>query len=120
MFYDRYKELCRLNGTTPTRAANEIGLSNSITTKWKKTGAMPDGGTLVRVADYFGITVDELLGKEKQPTTGSGYELSEDEADIIRMYRALDERGKASVRNAIQYEYKNIAGEDNRLSRREA
>ena len=81
---------------------------------------MPRQATLQKVADYFGITVDELLGKEKQPITERGYELSEDEEDIIRMYRALDERGKASVRNAIQYEYKIIAGEDNRLSRREA
>ena len=29
---------------------------------------MPTDATLKRIADYFGITVDELLGKEKQPT----------------------------------------------------
>ena len=66
MFYDRFKALCENKKTTPTRAAIDMGFSNSITTKWKKTGATPDGITLAKIAEYFGITVDELLGKEKQ------------------------------------------------------
>lgn len=70
MFYDRFKALCENKKTSPTRAAIDMGFSNSITTKWKKTGATPDGVTLAKIAEYFGITVDELLGKEKQPTEG--------------------------------------------------
>lgn len=38
-----------------------MGFSNSITTKWKKTGATPNGETLNRIAAYFGITVNDLL-----------------------------------------------------------
>ena len=46
-----------------SRAAQEMGLSNSTVTKWKNTGATPSGETLARVSAYFGVPVGELLGE---------------------------------------------------------
>lgn len=63
-FYDVFSQLCEIKGVSCTRAADEIGLSNSITTKWKKTGATPGGETLEKVAEYFGVTTDYLLSRE--------------------------------------------------------
>lgn len=54
---------------TPSAVALEIGLTKPSVSRWK-SGSMPTDATLQKVADYFGITVDELLGKEKQPTEG--------------------------------------------------
>lgn len=68
MFYDVYKTLCEQRGISLSRAAAEIGLSNATVTKWKKTGAAPTGETLTRVAAYFGVSVDRLLGVE-HPTS---------------------------------------------------
>lgn len=73
MFFDIFKLLCEKKGVSPKKATEDIGLSNSITTKWKKTGATPKGDTLQRIADYFGVTTDYLLtGEEtkKAPTQG--------------------------------------------------
>ena len=66
MFFDIYSALCTKKGISCKRAAAEIGLSNSITTKWKKTGATPGGDTLARIADYFGVSIDYLLGAENE------------------------------------------------------
>lgn len=63
MFFDIFYELCKRKGVSCKKAAEEIGLSNSITTKWKKTGATPSGETLDKVAAYFGVSTDYLLGK---------------------------------------------------------
>lgn len=68
MFYDRFKQLCERKGVSCNKAALEIGLSNATPTKWKKTGATPVGETLDKIAAYFGVTTDYLLGKEKQKT----------------------------------------------------
>ena len=38
MFYDRFKALCENKKTTPTRAAIDMGFSNSITTNGKRQG----------------------------------------------------------------------------------
>lgn len=66
MFYDVFSKLCDLKGVSCKRAAMEIGLSNSIAAKWKRTGGTPNGETLSKIADYFGVTVGYLLGEEEQ------------------------------------------------------
>ena len=63
MFFDTFKELCDSRGIKPKRAVLDMGLSNSLATKWKKTGATPSGDTLDKIANYFNVTVDYLLGK---------------------------------------------------------
>lgn len=62
MFFDIYCYLCEQKGVSKNKAATEIGLSNSTVTKWKKTKATPDSSTLSKVAKYFGVTIDFLLG----------------------------------------------------------
>lgn len=69
MFYDIFSELCEARGISCKRATEEIGLSNSIATKWKKTGAIPQGETLNRIANYFNVSIEYLLGHEKTPTS---------------------------------------------------
>lgn len=61
MFYDKFRELCSQRKISVSRAAVEIGLSNSTPTKWKKTGAIPDSVTLSKVAMYFNVPVSELM-----------------------------------------------------------
>ena len=81
MFFDIFKNLCDAKGVSCKRAASEMGFSNSITTKWKKTGATPQGDTLQRIADYFGVTTDYLLGQEteKAPTQDGEREVSDED-----------------------------------------
>ena len=62
MFFDVFQSLCKKKGVSCKRAAEDIGLSNSITTKWKQTGATPSGDTLNKIASYFNVTTDYLLG----------------------------------------------------------
>ena len=73
MFYDCYTALCQARGISRSRAAQEMGLSNSTVTKWKNTGATPSGETLARVSAYFGVPVGELLG-EAVPVGAGGAE----------------------------------------------
>lgn len=101
MFYDRFKELCDRKGVSCNKAALEIGLSNATPTKWKKTGATPVGDTLDRIAAYFGVTTDYLLGKEKAPTNnGERQPDILDEIDIAFYgdYRDLSEDDKETLR----------------------
>ena len=67
MFYDVFKRLCDEKGVSCNRAATEMGLSNATATKWKKTGATPSGDTLSKIAVYFDVSIDDLLGNEEKP-----------------------------------------------------
>jgi len=47
---------------------------------WKNTGKAPKQELLVRIADYFGVSTDYLLGKEEQkekPLVNGDEELTE-------------------------------------------
>lgn len=66
MFYDLFCELCSKKKISPTKASLEIGLSKSTATKWKNTGATPQGETLNKIAAYFDVSADYLLGNEQK------------------------------------------------------
>lgn len=88
MFFDIFSNLCKEKGVSKTRAAAEIGLSNSITTKWKKTGATPGGDTLEKVADYFGVSIEYLLGGSEKENPPSRLEPTERERRILDALRS--------------------------------
>lgn len=67
VFYDLYCDLCKRKGVTPTRAAIEMGLSKSTPTAWKKQGITPQAAQLQKIAKYFGVSVDFLMGSSTDP-----------------------------------------------------
>ncbi len=61
MFWDRFYALCQRNGKRPNPVGKEIGLSSGIISKWKN-GGVPTGETLIKLSNYFNVSVDYLLG----------------------------------------------------------
>ncbi len=64
MFYDIYVLLCKDIGKKPSAVAQELGINKSNVTNWKNNGCTPRGATLTKIADYFGVSTDFLLGNE--------------------------------------------------------
>ena len=100
MFYDSYIIWCEKKGVSPTKAALDVGLSCAAPTKCKKSGSTPSGDTMNRLASYFGITVDELLGKEKQPTDG---ELSDEEKAMLDLFRQAGDDARRLALLALEH-----------------
>ena len=64
MFWDIYKNLCDEKKIAPTAAGIAIGVTNAAVSKWKK-GAVPNGATLQKIADYFNVSVAYLMGEDE-------------------------------------------------------
>ena len=64
MFYETFKDLCKIKNVKPTHVVQQLGLSSANMSNWKN-GRKPKTDILNNIADYFGVTVDYLLGKEK-------------------------------------------------------
>lgn len=98
MFWDRFYQLCIKHDTKPNPVAKSLGISSGVLTKWK-SGGTPNGETLAKIADYFGVTVDYLLGRDSfsidhqalqnsvAKSTSNLYALSLKEHEIIEAYR---------------------------------
>lgn len=69
MFYEQYCRLCKTRGKSPSAAAIEMGISKSAVSTWKNKGRTPKIDQLQKVADYFGISIDQLLGETKNAPT---------------------------------------------------
>ena len=59
MILENIKRLCKERGITVSALEKESGLKNATITKWDTS--VPKVDNLKKVADYFGVTVDELL-----------------------------------------------------------
>ena len=57
--YDAFKKACAYKNTTITHVLNEVGRSNGNTGIWKR-GAFPRIDVAMDIAEYLGITLDEL------------------------------------------------------------
>lgn len=65
--YNNIKSLCDERGVKPGRMCVELGMSKSILTGLKNgTKKNIQTDTAQKIADYFGVTVDRVLGAEKK------------------------------------------------------
>ncbi len=92
-FFSRYEALCRGRKETPNSVARQLGVSSGSVTAWKR-GAAPRNETLSKIADYFEVSTDYLLGKT---------DLSE-EADVAFYgeYRELTQDEKEAIRRMVR------------------
>lgn len=61
-FYTRFERLCSEKGVSPSHVRAELGISQSTMASWKSRGLTPKYDTGKKLADYFGVTVDSLMG----------------------------------------------------------
>lgn len=97
MFWENYLQLCNKVGKSANAVAAEIGFKSSGTVTGWKDGKIPYERNLKKIADYFGVTVDDLIGddsaqKEKPTAQGDGLKLDSYE-DIDQWLDTLDGKG---------------------------
>lgn len=60
-FYENYVKQCNRISKSPSLVAREVGLQKSTVSRWSK-GAVPRYATLLKMAEYFGVSIGELAG----------------------------------------------------------
>ena len=68
-FYPHFCALCRSRGVSPSRAAEDAGISKSAVSKWKREpDTVPSGTVLAKLSAYFGLPTSQILGEPPAPT----------------------------------------------------
>ena len=101
MFWERFSEECTLAGKKPNPVAKELGVSSGTVTGWKN-GALPKPEILSKIASYFDVSVDYLLGKtniKEKPATNEGDELSQ---EFKSLYCQLTQKQREVVLAAMR------------------
>jgi transcriptional regulator with XRE-family HTH domain len=63
--FDRLKSLCDSQGISVNDLEAKLGIGKNSLYSWKKN--IPKGTNLLKVADYFGVSTDYLLGRTDTP-----------------------------------------------------
>ena len=104
--YERIISLCEERGIKGGKLCTDLGMSKGTLTDLKmgrQTGL--SASKAQKIADYFGVTVGYLLGKEeKTPTVTDGQketpdqpELTEGEMALLEMFRRFPETQQDSL-----------------------
>lgn len=126
MFYDNFSFLCSQRNVSPSAVMKAIGLNKSSASYWKK-GKIPSSDTLQKLADYFGVSLDYLVGTPEEIQKAAFEKLQEtsqiaqeEATSPLEKYKKLMQIivGYSDVRNLA--ELGNTVEEQDRSKRTEA
>ena len=97
MFWENFVRECEKTEKYPSYVAEELGFNKSAVTSWKN-GSLPRVASRKKIADYFGITVEELMGTKKEPAGTGGLEW--EWADVEAAYKNATPAARAAAKAA--------------------
>lgn len=100
--YENIKELCDEKGVKPGKMCTEANVSKGLITDLKmgrkKTVHVE---TAQKIADYFGVTVDRVLGAEKETAAPKDVGLNYTDSELLQAYHVADARTKEAIRTLL-------------------
>lgn len=100
MFYDNFLLACKEKNVSPSKAGQDCGISKATVSHWKTRGYTPRNDVIVKLSEYFGVSVDFLLGNEKKTAQTDG--LTDDEQTLIDCYRSMDDAERTAFISFLQ------------------
>lgn len=92
--YELIKKLCAEKGISPTKLCTEITGSKGNLPTWQKGNINPT--SLTKIADYFDVSVDYLLGRTDELNT-SQQQLTQNEQELLDIFKNFSERDQIKI-----------------------
>ena len=110
MFSERLKELRKEKNLTQSQLSKELNVSLGAIGNWETGNRTPDVNTLSFIANYFGVTVDYLVGKteQKMPLVNNDEELTEylyylkTRPELRMLFKVSSKASKEDVEQAVR------------------
>lgn len=103
LFYENFEKQCEKMGKYPSVVVDELGFNKSVAAKWKK-GVVPQIASRKKIADYFGITVEELMETKKEPAGQGG--LDEQMQRIVDLLNGATQEERDAVETLLRSKVK--------------
>lgn len=86
--YERVSNLSKKQGISLNKLAEDIGLSKNVIYQWRTSS--PKAETLEKVAEYFHVSTDYLLGRTDTPSLDTKSTIPEDLNKILDNVKSFD------------------------------
>ena len=97
MFLEILLNLIAEKGITKNKLLTDLKINHNAFVSWEQRGTIPSGETLLKIADYFGVSVDYLLGNESNTE-----DLPEQDKKVLNMLHSLNEEGKEKAEQYLE------------------
>lgn len=95
MFLTRVSALIESRGITRNRLLLETGINTNAFQNWEKRGTVPSGDVVAKLADYFHVSTDYLLGRTDDPApVGDGAPPSPLRCALLGNFDQLNQEGQ--------------------------
>jgi transcriptional regulator with XRE-family HTH domain len=102
MLLDTIKTLCEQKGITITELERILQFGNGTLHKWSRGRASTD--KVAKVADYFDVSIDCILGRESKLPTSEARELAKtydlltnEQKGLVKCYMSIVKNGALQV-----------------------
>ena len=92
--YEIYQKLLDMNGVKSADVARATGISNMTFSDWKKGKSTPKMDKIEKIAKYFGVTTDYMIGKKSEAPSAS---MADDHLELIKLYSSLSEADQKAI-----------------------
>ena len=97
------KKLRLEKGATQKTLAAVLGVSQQSVNKYENHNVEPDLTIIMKMADYFGTSVDLLIGHTDEDDNDMAlHTINDDEVALLRHYRTLSEEHRKLVRSIAE------------------
>lgn len=101
MYHLRLAELRNKRNFSQLDMAEYLNISRQAYSSYETGARQIPLDTLCKLADYFEVSTDYLLGRQEALPSF----LSDEERGLIEKFRETDERGKETVKNCLIFEH---------------
>lgn len=107
--YEKLDLLCKDRGISLAALAEDLGLNRATFSGWKR-GAKPKNETVKLVADFFGVSVADLVSENPLPSiswventdlSGEPMFLNEREKLLVELFREASEIDRMRITHAV-------------------
>lgn len=98
---NRLKEMRAERGETQKKVAAALGVSVTCYAGYEQGYRLPDLDILAKMADFFDVSTDYLLGREDDLEQVAELSLSEMERDLLSKFKKLPEIRQQTVIDSI-------------------
>ena len=64
--YDVFENLLKINNVSAYRVSKDLGMPYSTLSEWKAGRSTPKADKLQKLADYFNVTIEYLMGNDSE------------------------------------------------------
>lgn len=97
-FTERIETLINKNGITKSQMLKDLKLGVGTFATWEKRGTIPSGEIISKIADYFDVSTDYLLGRDETPKKAA----QDEEYDIIE---TIGSEGEHRIRKVSKSQF---------------